>query len=176
MSFILRIFDYFYFALFGGVKSARRKGVIVGENCRVYIYSWGSEPFLIRLGDNVTVTSGVKFITHDGSTCLIKNRHGERYQKYGRIFLGDNVFIGVNSIILPGVTIGSNVIIAAGSVVTRDLADSGVYAGVPVKRLAEFKEYESGVVSSCSNDGDLKGITDYKKRVFKALSIQNEKK
>lgn len=86
----------------------------MGKNCRIYIKNWGSEPFLVTIGDHVTVTSGVKFITHDGSTCLVKDEYGKRYQRFTPIQVGSHVFIGVNSIIMPGVSIGSNVVISAG--------------------------------------------------------------
>ena len=85
MSFMVsafrQLFDLAYFMAKGSVAYARKKGVTVGENCRIYIKSWGSEPFLVSIGDHVTVTSGVKFITHDGSACLVKDAQGKRYQQ-----------------------------------------------------------------------------------------------
>src|SRR5690606_28341222 len=114
------VFDLTYFFAKGSVAYARKKGVTMGNNCRIYIRSWGSEPFLVSIGDDVTVTSGVKFITHDGSTCLVKDEQGKRYQRFAPIQVGSHVFIGVNTIVMPGVKIGSNVVIGAGSVVTKD--------------------------------------------------------
>lgn len=72
MRFLYKVLDILYYIIFGPIKYARYKGVHIGDECRIYIRSWGSEPFLISIGDNVTITSGVKFITHDGSTCLVK--------------------------------------------------------------------------------------------------------
>ena len=130
-----QLFDLAYFMAKGSVAYARKKGVKVGENCRIYIKSWGSEPFLVSIGDHVTVTSGVKFITHDGSTCLVKDEQGKRYQRFAPIQVGSHVFIGVNTIVMPGVSIGSNVVIGACSLVSKPLSESGVYVGIPAKKI-----------------------------------------
>lgn len=175
MRIVKTLYDYILFFVFGSVRFARTKGVAIGNNCRVYIKNWGSEPFLVELGNDVTITSGVKFITHDGSTCLIKNSDNYRYQKYGKIIVGNNVFIGVNTILLPGVSVGSNVIIGAGSLVNKNLESNYVYAGVPAKKIMSFTDYHKKISESCSNNEELKNISDYQSRVFKAIEIQNEK-
>lgn len=175
MKIIHLVFDLFCYMVFGSIKYARKKGVTVGENCRLYIKSWGSEPFLISMGDNVTITSGVKLITHDGSTCLVKNNKGKRYQRFAPIKIGSNVFIGVNSIIMPGVTIGSNVVIGAGSVVTKDIPDDSVAIGVPAKVVSSFADYHTKIQNTCANDSELVGITNYVERVECSLEIQAQK-
>lgn len=71
VSALRQLFDLAYFMAKGSVAYARKKGVKVGENCRIYIKNWGSEPFLISIGDHVTVTSGVKFITHDDRADIV---------------------------------------------------------------------------------------------------------
>lgn len=170
-----QMFDLAYFFAKGSVAYARRKGVRVGENCRIYIRSWGSEPFLVSLGDDVTVTSGVKFITHDGSTCLVKDQHGKRYQRFAPIQVGSHVFIGVNTIVMPGVKIGSNVVIGAGSVVTKDIPDNSVAIGVPAKVVSSFADYATKIQASCASDSELAGITDYQQRVQRAMVLQASK-
>ena len=179
MAFIVsafrQLFDLAYFMAKGSVAYARKKGVKVGENCRIYIKNWGSEPFLISLGNHVTVTSGVKFITHDGSTCLVKDAQGKRYQRFAPIQVGSHVFIGVNSIIMPGVTIGSNVVICAGSVVTKDIPDNSVAIGVPAKVVSNFADYQAKIQSTCASDSDLVGIMDYQQRVERAMQVQQQK-
>ena len=85
----------------------------------------------------------MKFITHDGSTCLIKDTVGKRYQRFAAIEVGSHVFIGVNSIIMPGVKIGSHVVIGAGSVVTKDIPDNSVAIGVPAKVVSSGKQRRS---------------------------------
>lgn len=170
-----QLFDLAYFMIKGSVAYARKKGVKVGENCRIYIKNWGSEPFLVSIGDHVTVTSGVKFITHDGSTCLVKDDHGKRYQRFAPIQVGSHVFIGVNTIIMPGVKIGSNVVIGAGSVVTKNIPDHSVAIGVPAKVVSSFADYKAKIQSTCASDSDLVGITDYHERVERAVVIQVSK-
>jgi acetyltransferase-like isoleucine patch superfamily enzyme len=105
MNHLFTIFKELFIRLTkSGVKYARYKGVQVGDNCRVYTRNFGSEPWLISIGDKVTVTSGVVLLTHDGSTWLMNDEKGRRYL-YRRIEIGNNVFIGVNSIVMPGVKI-----------------------------------------------------------------------
>ncbi len=168
--------DLVFFFVKGGVYAARRKGVTVGNNCRIYIHSFGSEPFLISMGDSVTITSGVKIITHDGSTGLVRDEHGRRYQRYAPVKIGNNVFVGVNSVILPGVTIGSNVVVAAGSVVTRDVPDNNVVGGIPARRIMSFQAFSERTVSTCPNDSELDHIPEYKERVALAMQIETERR
>lgn len=175
VSVFRQLFDLAYFMAKGSVAYARKKGVKVGDNCLIYIKNWGSEPFLVTIGDHVTVTSGVKFITHDGSTCLVKDVQGKRYQRFAPIQVGSHVFIGVNTIIMPGVTIGSNVVIGAGSVVTKDIPDNSVAIGVPAKVVSSFADYQTKIQSGCASDTELAGITDYRKRVERAMQLQQQK-
>ncbi len=172
---LCQVFDLVYFFIKGSVAYARKKGVVVGERCRIYIRSWGSEPFLVNIGDDVTVTSGVKFITHDGSTCLVKDEHGKRYQKFAPITVGSRVFIGVNTIIMPGVTIGSDVVIGAGSVVTKDIPDNSVAIGVPAKVVSSFEDYQAKIKTTCASDSDLADVHGYAERVQRAIELQNQK-
>ena len=179
MAFIVsafrQLFDLAYFMVKGSVAYARKKGVNIGENCRIYIKNWGSEPFLVSIGDHVTVTSGVKFITHDGSTCLVKDAQGKRYQRFAPIQVGSHVFIGVNTIVMPGVKIGSNVVIGAGSVVTKDIPDNSVAIGVPAKVVSSFADYAAKIQASCASDSELAGIHDYQQRVQRAMALQASK-
>jgi acetyltransferase-like isoleucine patch superfamily enzyme len=140
----------FYFILslrLGKEYYAKKIGVRIGKGCRIYTYSFGSEPFLISIGNKVTITKGVTFITHDGSTWLISDKKGRRYL-FRRIEIGDNVFIGMNSIILPGIKIGDNVIIAAGSVLTKSIPSNSVVGGNPAKLISTFESYKSKVLKN----------------------------
>jgi len=153
-------------------KFARLRGVTIGQGCRIYIRQWGSEPFLISIGDRVTVTSGVMFITHDGSSWLVRKPDGQRYYHYAPITVEDDVFIGIGSIILPGVTIGSRSVVAAGSVVTRSVPPGSVVAGNPARIIGSFDSFAEKVRSKYV-DGDLiDGIADYRQRIYAAIEIE----
>ncbi len=100
-------------------------------------------PELISIGDNVWMASGVQFITHDVTHFMLNGLdENVRYQeKIGCIEVGNNVFIGADTSVLYDVRIGSNVIIAAGSVVTKDIPDNTVFGGVPARFICSFDEY-----------------------------------
>ena len=95
-----------------------------------------SHCWLIEIGDNVTMAPRVHILCHDASTKQFLN-----YTKIGRVTIGDNVFIGAESVVLPGVTIGNNVIIGANSTVTHDIPDGSVAAGSPARVICTLEEY-----------------------------------
>lgn len=150
---------------------ARSVGVTLGQGCRIYIRSWGSEPFLISVGDRVTITSGVRILTHDGATWLVRNEHGVRRQRYRPVKIGNDVFIGVNSIIMPGVAIGDRVIIGAGSVVTKPIPSGTVWAGSPARFICDFDEYCRKVELEDPLDTEIAHVSDYRERVDLALKL-----
>ena len=94
-----------------------------------------SRPWLIEIGDNVTMAPRVHILAHDAST---KKALG--YSRIGLVNIGSNVFIGAESVVLPGVTIGDNVVIGAGSVVTKDIPSNVVAVGNPCKVMREVGE------------------------------------
>ena len=95
-----------------------------------------SHCWLIEIGDNVTMAPRVHVLCHDASTKQFLN-----YTKIGRVTIGDNVFIGAESVVLPGVTIGNNVIVGANSTVTHDIPDNTVVAGTPAKLICTLDDY-----------------------------------
>lgn len=92
--------------------------------------------FLITIGDDVTMSIRVTVMAHDAST---KKTLG--YTKIGQVHIGNHVFIGANTTILPGVTIGDYAVIGAGSVVTHDIPARTVAAGVPAKEICDVDAY-----------------------------------
>jgi acetyltransferase-like isoleucine patch superfamily enzyme len=121
---------------------ARYYGVDFGTNVRITgTISLGSEPYLISVGDNVTITDGVAIHTHDGGAWVLREEH-PGLNIYRRVKIGSNVFIGYRSQIMPGVEVGDNVVIAAGSVVTRDIPDNSVAGGVPASVIKSLESYE----------------------------------
>lgn len=122
----------------------RKKGMKIGNNCDIAKnIAIGTEPYLISIGDNVRITQGVEFVTHDGGLWVLRNlgKIEDDIDKFGRIKIGNNVNIGWNVIILPNVTIGENVVIGAGAIVTKDIPSNSVAAGVPAKVIESIDEY-----------------------------------
>lgn len=125
----------------------------------VHLYGktvWGSEPWLISLGNNVHITDGVRFITHDGGTLLYRDKVPD-LEITKPIKVGDNVYIGNNVILLPGVTVGNNVIIGAGAVVSKDIPDNSVAVGVPARVIKTADEYFEKIQRESLHLGHLKG-------------------
>jgi len=175
INLLKKVYGIFYFLVYGGDRYARKLGVKVGKGCRIYITQWGSEPFLVSIGDKVTITSGVKILTHDGSTWLFEDDRGQRYQKYGPVKIGSHVFIGVNSIIMPGVTVGDRVVIGAGSIVTKDIKSGSVVVGNPARVVSSYDQLAEKIKETCISNSDIDGVEDYKKKVLKSIELQKRK-
>lgn len=122
-------------------KWFKRKGINLPESEHVYINCniAVSEPHLITIGGNTTIAGGVHLITHDNSISKVLPNTTD---VFGRITIGRNCFIGQNAIVLYGVTIADNVIVAAGSVVTKSIKDSYVIvAGNPAKVISTWESF-----------------------------------
>lgn len=121
---------------YNSVEFLRSRGVQIGENVNLIntTIDW-SHGFLVTIGDHVTLT-GVKILTHDGSTQIPFG-----VSKVGRVTIGDEVFVGHGTIILPNVRIGSRVVVGAGSVVTKDIPDNSVAAGNPARVIGTYDEF-----------------------------------
>lgn len=118
----------------------------IGRNVRIMGRPrFGTEPYLIKIGNNVTITEGVTFLTHDGGVGLFRSEY-KGINVFGRIIVGNDVFIGANTTILPGVRIGNCVVIGAGSVVTKDVQDNVVVAGVPAKTIRAIDDYKENCI------------------------------
>lgn len=113
-------------------------GMEIGENCSIqsevtFDYTHCN---LITIGNNVTIAPQAYLLAHDAST---KRELG--YTKIGLINIKDNVFIGARALIMPGVTVGENSIVAAGEVVTKDVPANTVVAGNPAQVITTKEEY-----------------------------------
>ena len=120
------------------INNLVKNGLKLGKNVEIVdtFFIDPSHCFLISIGDNCTLCPNVRLIAHDASTKKILG-----YTKIGRIDIGENCFIGDSAIILPGVTIGSNSIVGAGSVVTTNVPPGVVVAGNPAKMISSVEEY-----------------------------------
>lgn len=103
--------------------------------------SFGSEPYLVEIGNDVTITADVKFETHDGGVSLFRKEY-PGINLFGKIKVGSFVFIGNSAIIMPGVTIGDNVIIGAGAIVTKDIPENSIAVGSPARVIKTIDEYK----------------------------------
>jgi acetyltransferase-like isoleucine patch superfamily enzyme len=110
----------------------------MGDHCYIEPSAQITDRAYIRLGNNVRITACC-MMGHEGTVNMINRALGLRLDGVGKIDIRDNVFIGYGAIILPGVTIGPNAIVSAGSVVRSDVAEGDVVAGVPAKRVGRFE-------------------------------------
>ncbi len=129
-------------------KTLIQRGLKVGTdfNRQQGCYIDPTHCFLIEIGSNVTMSIRVTLMAHDAST---KKSLG--YTKIGKIHIGDNVFIDANATVLPGVCIGSNSIVGANSVVTKNVPENTVVAGNPARvvcTLSEFMEKNSAIMQN----------------------------
>jgi carbonic anhydrase/acetyltransferase-like protein (isoleucine patch superfamily) len=102
-----------------------------------------SRPCLLEIGEYCKITSGVIILTHDYSRSVLRRAYGELVGEGAKTVIGDNVFIGMNAIILMGSHIGSNVIVGAGSVVSGSIPDNVVIAGNPARIIRTLGEYNA---------------------------------
>jgi acetyltransferase-like isoleucine patch superfamily enzyme len=148
---------------------ARKIGVRMGENVHFYgmpSNMFGTEPWLITIGNNVYITAGCAFITHDGGTLILRKEVPD-LEWTAPIAIGNDVYIGVRTLILPGVTIGNRCIIGAGSIVTKSIPDNSVAAGVPARVIKSTDEYLENMKKKSLKCGHLQG--EEKAKVLKKI-------
>jgi maltose O-acetyltransferase len=114
-------------------------GMQIGKNCSIQpgVVIDSSHCWLIKIGNNVTIAPEAYLLAHDASTKQINN-----YTKISSITIEDNVFIGARALIMPGVKIGKNAIVAAGSIVTKSVPSGCVVAGNPAKLISNTYDYQ----------------------------------
>lgn len=120
-------------------KYARWIGVSIGKNCVIANVHWPSEPYLIKIGNNVALTHGVQIHTHGGGR--VARIHIPEFDVFGKVTICDNAYIGAGSQIMPGVTVGKGALVAAGSIVTKSVPDGMVVGGNPAKILCSVDEF-----------------------------------
>lgn len=132
---------------FKKAKFIKKKKIFkkIGNNVSFTTTILPAEPFLISIGNNVIISAGVRLITHSMESAIfnIEENSNKYLCKFGEIIIGNNVYIGANVLVLPGVKIGNNVVIGAGAVITKNIADNSVVAGVPAHFICSYEDLKS---------------------------------
>lgn len=127
------------------IEYLKAKGVKVGKGTLVFAPQMVnldlSRPELLEIGDHVLLHRGTTIMTHDFASRAFVNRYNDFIPSHGKVKIGNNVWLGENVSILKGVTIGDNVIIGYGSIVTKNIPDNSVAVGAPAKIILTFGEY-----------------------------------
>lgn len=135
----------------------------VGKNFYFCPRKIPADPKYIKFHDNVSIAADVVFCNHDVMYKTFNQMRGysDYVKYYGCIEIMDNVFIGTKSVILPNVKIGPNVVVAAGSIVTKNLESGGVYAGNPAKRIGEIDKLLTNRVEWTEKIKGVEHLDDY---------------
>ncbi|MBQ8805588.1 MAG: acyltransferase [Bacteroidaceae bacterium] len=127
------------------LNNLRNKGVRIGQGTIVFtpndIQIDISRPELLEIGDNVLLHRGTIIMTHDYASRCFVNKYNDFIPSHGKVKIGNNVWLGQHVTILKGVTIGDNVIIGAGSIVSKSIPSNSVAVGSPAKVICTFEEY-----------------------------------
>lgn len=132
-----------FMAAFQPVAYARRIGVQMKGRVTIYGSSYAmfsAEPYLVTLGDNVYISVNAAFICHDGGVLPFR-KDTPNLDLAAPIVVHDNVFIGMRAIILKGVEIGENSIVAAGAVVTKSVPPNSIVGGNPARFISSTDTY-----------------------------------
>lgn len=121
-------------------KLFRSQGAQIGQRTRLLVRDLGSEPYLVSIGDETLVSSGVVFSTHDGAVWVLRDDEPQ-LNRFGRIEIGTRCFVGARSILLPGAKIGDRTVIGAGSVVSGEIPGGVVAAGVPARVIGTVDDW-----------------------------------
>lgn len=122
-----------YVKKFGGLHA-------IGDGCVIQMNVTFTDPAYVRLGNNVHLT-GCTIFGHDGSINMLTKATGKVLDRVGPVDIRDNVFVGHQAMVMPGVTIGPMAIVAAGAVVTRDVPPGSIVAGSPAKVIGQVATY-----------------------------------
>lgn len=127
------------------ISYLRSLGMVIGKNCVIYSPTHCvvdvTRPWMIEIGDNVSITEGVTILTHGYDWSVFKGKYGDVLGSAGRVKIGSNVFIGMNATILKGVTVGDNVVIGANSLINKDVPSDCAVAGNPQRVICGIDEH-----------------------------------
>jgi acetyltransferase-like isoleucine patch superfamily enzyme len=124
----------------------RQLGAQVGEGCVIIPTSVGTEPYLVKIGNNVGIAANVEFLTHDGG-CNAFRRQIADLQVFGPIVIEDNVVIGQGAVLFPNIHIGKNSIVSARSVVITDVPPNTIVMGIPARPFGSVDKYREKCIA-----------------------------
>ena len=152
------------------IEILRKKGLRLGKNVIIHPEASIDSNFcyLISIGDNSVIARGVRLLAHDSSAAS----HNGGYGKLGRVNIKENCIISNFSVILPGVTIGPNVLVASDSVVNKDIPPNSCVAGVPARYYSSFDDFIKKERENIKNSI----IVDGKKLLSKEYELDEELK
>lgn len=140
-------------------------GVKIGTNCHILSNILTAESFLIEIGDDVTISSDVVFVTHDNSVIKIDPT---KPNLFGKIKIGNNCFIGQRSMILYGVTLADSIIVAAGSVVTKSFDESNIIiGGNPARKISSFEKLSGSLDKALSRKNIQQVLKDHPDKLIR---------
>lgn len=146
---------------------ARRLGVKIGKHCYISTRRFPAEAYLITIGDYVRIAPNTMFFTHGGLWSIRKKYNDQTLDYFGKITIGDYTYIGEGCMIMPGVKIGSNVIVGAGSVVTKSIPDGCMVAGNPVRIIGNTEVFYNRIKKMDVKTAKLS--FDRKKEILQSL-------
>jgi acetyltransferase-like isoleucine patch superfamily enzyme len=143
---LLRFLERWVLCRGSKVAYLRRRGARIGDQTAILtrVEDFGTEPWLIEIGSRVSIAAGVVFITHDGASRVIRDRirGGSAFGNcFAPIRVRENSMVGLRTILMPGVTIGPDSIVGAGSLVTRSVPPGCVACGVPARVVGTVEQY-----------------------------------
>lgn len=176
-----RIKRYFFQMKFLIIRSGWKKAKFIkrknifskfGENCSYSSNILPAEPFLVEIHNNVVISANVRLITHSAVHEVFNKEENTKNHlcQFGKIVINDNVYIGANAIIMYGVTIGQNCIIAAGAIVTKNIPENSVVGGIPAKFIESYDEAKlkslrySNDFIDCMPDTQVRDMIDRRKK------------
>lgn len=142
------------------IAHLRSLGMFIGDHTVIYAPAKSvvdeTRPWMIEIGNNVSITEGVTILTHGCDWSVFKGMYGDVLGSAGRVKIGDNVFIGMHATILKGVTVGDNVVIGANSLINKDVPDNCVVVGNPQRVVCDIDSYlEKRRAAQLSEAADL---------------------
>ncbi len=151
-----RIYERFRYNDVTIAEKFRKQGAIVGKNCFLQIRSLSSEPYLVEIGDSVSIAYGVDLMTHDGASVIFRDEL-PHLRFFGKVIIEDNCFIGAHATISAGVRIGKNSIIGPYATVINDVKPGSIMIGNPAIRVSTVEKYKQ----KCLMEWERQGLTKF---------------